>query len=402
MAVMLVIGKRVIPWVLHYMAHTGSRELFRLAVLSIALGVAYGASAIFDVSFALGAFFAGMILSESELSQRAATETLPLRDAFAVLFFVSVGMLVDPLIVVNDPGWLFLTLLIIVFGKSLAAFAIVRLFGYPTSHALTISASLAQIGEFSFILAGLGVSLALLPPHGRDLILAGAILSILLNPVLFVVLDWYLAKGKAAASAADLKAAAEQALREPIRPTELTDHVVLVGFGRVGHLVSDGLKAHGLPMLLIEENRPLATQARAAGLEVMHGNAATAEVIEAANLLGARHLIVAIPDAFEGGQIVMQARKINPTLPIIARSHSEEETAHLKSLGATTVIMGEHEIAMAMLADIECRSTPPLSACSAFRLHALMLIATTRAEWPPRTSTCSPTAMPCWCSAPPG
>jgi CPA2 family monovalent cation:H+ antiporter-2 len=352
-AVMLVIGKRVIPWVLHYMAHTGSRELFRLAVLSIALGVAYGASAIFDVSFALGAFFAGMILSESELSQRAATETLPLRDAFAVLFFVSVGMLVDPLIVVNDPGWLFLTLLIIVFGKSLAAFAIVRLFGYPTSHALTISASLAQIGEFSFILAGLGVSLALLPPHGRDLILAGAILSILLNPVLFVVLDWYLAKGKAAASAADLKAAAEQALREPIRPTELTDHVVLVGFGRVGHLVSDGIKAHGLPMLLIEENRPLATQARAAGLEVMHGNAATAEVIEAANLLSARHLIVAIPDAFEGGQIVMQARKINPTLPIIARSHSEEETAHLKSLGATTVIMGEHEIAMAMLADIE-------------------------------------------------
>jgi CPA2 family monovalent cation:H+ antiporter-2 len=351
-AVMLVIGKRVIPWVLHYMAHTGSRELFRLAVLSIALGVAYGASAIFDVSFALGAFFAGMILSESELSQRAATETLPLRDAFAVLFFVSVGMLVDPLIVVNDPGWLFLTLLIIVFGKSLAAFAIVRLFGYPTSHALTISASLAQIGEFSFILAGLGVSLALLPPHGRDLILAGAILSILLNPVLFVVLDWYLAKGKAAASAADLKAAAEQALREPIRPTELTDHVVLVGFGRVGHLVSDGIKAHGLP-LLIEENRPLATQARAAGLEVMHGNAATAEVIEAANLLSARHLIVAIPDAFEGGQIVMQARKINPTLPIIARSHSEEETAHLKSLGATTVIMGEHEIAMAMLADIE-------------------------------------------------
>jgi CPA2 family monovalent cation:H+ antiporter-2 len=351
-AVMLVVGKRVIPQVLHYTAHTGSRELFRLAVLAIALGVAYGASTIFDVSFALGAFFAGMILSESELSQRAASETLPLRDAFAVLFFVSVGMLVDPLIVVNDLGWLLATLLIIVVGKSLAAFAIVRLFGYPVSHALTISASLAQIGEFSFILAGLGVSLALLPPHGRDLILAGAIISILLNPVLFALLDRHLARGKAATPAPDQAAAAEQSLREPIQPTELNGHVVLIGFGRVGHLVAEGLTAHGVPTLLIEENRPLVAQARATGLEVIHGNAASSEVIEAANLAGASYLIVAIPDAFEGGQIVMQARKINPTLPIIARSHSEEETAHLKSHGATAVIMGEHEIAVAMLAYI--------------------------------------------------
>jgi monovalent cation:H+ antiporter-2, CPA2 family len=352
-AVMLVVGKRVIPQVLHYTAHTGSRELFRLAVLAIALGVAYGASTIFDVSFALGAFFAGMILSESELSQRAASETLPLRDAFAVLFFVSVGMLVDPLIIVNDLGWLLATLLIIVVGKSLAAFAIVRLFGYPVSHALTISASLAQIGEFSFILAGLGVSLALLPPHGRDLILAGAIISILLNPVLFALLDRHLASGKTATtSAPDLTAAAEQSLREPIQPTELSGHVVLVGFGRVGRLVAEGLTTHGVPMLLIEENRPLVAQARAAGLEVIHGNAASSEVIEAANLAGAVHLIVAIPDAFEGGQIVLQARKINPTLPIVARSHSEEETAHLKAHGATTVVMGEHEIAIAMLAHI--------------------------------------------------
>src|SRR4029450_8022928 len=190
-ALMLVVGRRVIPWLLHYVAHTGSRELFRLSVLAIALGVAFGAATLFDVSFALGAFFAGMILSESELSQRAASETLPLRDAFAVLFFVSVGMLVDPMIVVNDPGWLLATLLIILVGKSIAAFAIVRLFGYPTSHALTISARLAQIGELSFILAGLGGGLALLPAHGRALILAGAIISILLHPVLFVCLDWY-------------------------------------------------------------------------------------------------------------------------------------------------------------------------------------------------------------------
>ena len=193
-AIMLIVGKRVIPWLLHYVAHTGSRELFRLAVLAIALGCAFGAAALFDVSFALGAFFAGMIMSESELSQRAANETLPLRDAFAVLFFVSVGMLVDPMIVVREPIAVLATVLIIVIGKSIAAYAIVRMFRHPHSTALTISASLAQIGEFSFILAGLGVSLALLPERGRDLVLAGAIISILLNPLFFAWLDRILAR----------------------------------------------------------------------------------------------------------------------------------------------------------------------------------------------------------------
>ena len=184
-AFMLVIGRRVVPWLLHYVAHTGSRELFRLAVLAISLGVAFGSAMLFDVSFALGAFFAGMILAESELSHRAAQETLPLRDAFAVLFFVSVGMLVDPTIVMRDPLPLLATVFIIVVGKSAAAFLIVRAFGHPASTAWTISASLAQIGEFSFILAGLGVSLALLPERGRDLVLAGAIVSIFLNPLIF-------------------------------------------------------------------------------------------------------------------------------------------------------------------------------------------------------------------------
>ncbi len=193
-AIMLIVGKRVIPWILHYVAHTGSRELFRLSVLAIALGVAFGAAMLFDVSFALGAFFAGMMLSESELSQRAASETLPLRDAFAVIFFVSVGMLVDPTIVLREPIPLLATVLIIIVGKSLAAFVIVRLFGHPTSTAFTIAASLAQIGEFSFILAGLGIELTLLPDRGRDLILAGAILSILLNPLLFAALDHWWAK----------------------------------------------------------------------------------------------------------------------------------------------------------------------------------------------------------------
>ena len=222
-AVMLIVGKRVIPWVLHYMAHPGSRELFRLSVLVIELGAAFGAAELFDVSFALGAFFAGMILSESKLSQQAATETLPLRDAFAVLFFVSVGMLFDPTILVREPVPVVVTLLIILIGKSLAAFGIVRGFGYPNATALTISASLAQIGEFSFILANLGVALALLPEQGRDLVLAGAIISILLNPFLFGLLDRLLRKReKAAAETVTATAEGAPATREPIRPTRAT------------------------------------------------------------------------------------------------------------------------------------------------------------------------------------
>jgi CPA2 family monovalent cation:H+ antiporter-2 len=355
-AIMLVIGKRAIPWLLHAVVHSGSRELFRLCVLAIALGVAYGASTLFDVSFALGAFFAGMILSESELSQRAASETLPLRDAFAVLFFVSVGMLVDPTIVIREPLPLLATLFIILFGKSAAAYVIVRMFGYPRSHALTVSASLAQIGEFSFILAGLGVGLELLPERGRDLILAGAIISILLNPVLFALLDRYLATARPptqeAEPAAPPHAAGNTATREPIPATSLVDHVVLVGYGRVGRIVGAGLRQNQVPTLVIEELRPSAVEAREAGFEVIHGNATTAEVIEAANLAAARCLLAAIPDAFEGGQVVAQARTINPALPIVARCHSEAETEHLKKHGASRVIMGEHEIAMAMLADI--------------------------------------------------
>jgi len=350
-AVMLILGKRIIPWILHTMAHTGSRELFRLSVLVIALGAAYWSAELFGVSFALGAFFAGMILSESELSQRAAQETLPLRDAFAVLFFASVGMLFNPSIVVTAPIPLIVAILIIVIGKSLAAFAIVRIFGHPNSTALTISASLAQIGEFSFILASLGVSLALLPKEGSDLILAGAIFSILLNPILFAALDWYLAKP------ADAPASPETTSREPIPVTGLTDHVVLVGHGRVGSVVTPGLA--NTPLLVIEDDADAAEKIKATGTEVIAGNACDPEVIAAANLAHARCLLVAVPDAFEGGQIVEQARRINPALRILARSHSEEESAHLLRHGATLAIMGEQEIAKAMLADIAAQRIKP-------------------------------------------
>jgi K+:H+ antiporter len=349
-AIMLIVGKRLIPSVLHYMAHTGSRELFRLAVFVIALGAAFAAAELFGVSFALGAFFAGMILSESPLSQRAAEETLPLRDAFAVIFFVSVGMLFKPAILIEDPLAVLAALAIILLGKSLAAFAIIRLFGYPASTALLVSVSLAQIGEFSFILAGLGVDLGILPERGRNLILAGAILSILLNPLLFAGLDMLQAwRDKAKAEVKPVEPEEEGAAREPVHPTALTNHVVLVGHGRVGGVISEDLAERKVPLLVIESDDERLAELKAQGVESIAGNAADPEIIAAANLGAARCLLVAIPDAFEGGQVVEQARALNPKLSIIARAHSEAEVLHLKKHGASVVILSEHEMARAMV-----------------------------------------------------
>jgi CPA2 family monovalent cation:H+ antiporter-2 len=355
-AVMLIVGKKLIPAILHYVAHTGSRELFRLAVLSIALGVAYAAAELFGISLALGAFFAGMMLSESALSQQAATESLPLRDAFAVLFFVSVGMLFGPAIVVEAPLALLATVLIIMVGKSTVAYALVRLFKHSRSAALMVTASLAQIGEFSFILANRSLQLGLLPAEGRDLILGGAIISILLNPLLFAALDFYMArreKALAEAAAADQATAeAETPMREPIRPTSLKDHVVLIGHGRVGSYVSSALEELNLPLFVIEDNEDRVAALKERGIEAIQGNAADPALLPAANLSEARCLLVAIPDAFEGGQVVNQAHAINPKLPIIARAHSEEEVDYLRRHGASLVVMGEHEIAKAMLDNV--------------------------------------------------
>jgi CPA2 family monovalent cation:H+ antiporter-2 len=357
-AFMLIVGRRVIPWTLHAIAHTGSRELFRLAVLAIALGVAFGASKLFGVSLALGAFFAGMIMSESELSHRAAEESLPLRDAFAVLFFVSVGMLFDPMTIINDPLPLLATLAIIVVGKSLAAFFIVIAFGYPTGTALIISASLAQIGEFSFILAELGVGLGMLPEEGRDLILGGAILSILLNPLVFAAVTYLKPRLEkrlpaAAEPVADTKApVVEEPDVEEIRHTTLTDHAVLIGYGRVGSLVGDALKEVGKPFLVIEDADKTVAKLRDENIETIVGNAANGDILAAANLAGARQLILAIPNAFEAGQIVVKARAANPVISILARAHSDAEVQHLQDLGADAVIMGEREIARGIVAHI--------------------------------------------------
>ncbi|HEY4135225.1 MAG TPA: YbaL family putative K(+) efflux transporter [Alphaproteobacteria bacterium] len=342
-AVMLIVGRKAIPWLLHQIAYTGSRELFRLAVLAIALGVAFGAAQLFDVSFALGAFFAGMMLSESELSHEAAAETLPLRDAFAVLFFVSIGMLFSPAILVDDAWAVLATVFIIMIGKSLAAYAIVKAFGHPTRTALVISASLAQIGEFSFILAGLGVGLGLMPERARDLILAGALFSILLNPLFFLLIDKLLPKLQAES------ASAPTPVEETPQATGLYDHSVVIGHGRVGSLIVLALRDRGLPFLVVEENDERAAKLRALGVEAITGNAVKDDIRHLANMAGARRIFVAIPNAFESGQVVEQLRAANPQIEILARSHSDEETARLRELGASHVVMAESEVARAMI-----------------------------------------------------
>jgi CPA2 family monovalent cation:H+ antiporter-2 len=362
-ALMLLVGRRVIPWLLHYVVHTGSRELFRLGVLVIALGVAYGAAALFGVSFALGAFFAGMVLSESPLSQQAAAESLPLRDAFAVLFFVSVGMLFDPRILLADPWPILATFLIVTVGKSLPPFAIAMIFRRPMSTAVTMAASLAQIGEFSFILASLGVDLHLLDEKARDFILAGSILSIMVNPFLFAILDrvtpWLERRERASGAPAGEPVMA----RVELTPTQLTGHAVLVGYGRVGSLVGEALLRAGRPLLVIEDRAEIAAALKSKGVETIAGNATSAPVARAANIPKARWLVVAIPNGLEAGEIVEQARAANPTLEILARAHSDAEVEYLKGFGADFIIMGEREIAQAMIGHL---LGPPAGEAPAF------------------------------------
>ncbi|HEY4074809.1 MAG TPA: YbaL family putative K(+) efflux transporter [Herbaspirillum sp.] len=355
--VMLVFGRRLIPWILERIADTGSRELFRLAVLAIALGFALGATYIFGVSFALGAFFAGMILAESELSHRAAEESLPLRDAFAVLFFVSVGMLFDPSILVREPLLILATVFIIVVGKSLAALLIVRSFKYPLSTSLTIAASLAQIGEFSFILATLGISLGLLSTNGRDLILGGAILSILINPLLFVGLErlkpWL--KRREEEQERERKGDMEAIPSHAERPTPVLPqhaHAVLVGFGRVGHLAAEALQRLNQPFIVIEDHLDAVEILCVRGTPAIYGNAAAPGMLDAAHIAGARYLLIAIPDMLEAGQIIEHALKLNPNLHVIAHGQSIAEIEHLEKHGARDVIIGEQEIANCMVAKV--------------------------------------------------
>ncbi|WDJ84175.1 YbaL family putative K(+) efflux transporter [Xanthomonas campestris] len=353
-AVMLVVGRRVIPWSLEKVAATGSRELFTLAVLGIALGVAFGSAKLFGVSFALGAFFAGMLLKESELSHKAASDSLPLRDAFAVLFFVSVGMLFDPMILIAHPWQVLATFLTVTVGKSLAAFVIVRAFGHPTGTALTISTSLAQIGEFSFILAGLGVQLAILPETGRDLILAGALLSIVANPFLFSWLDRWQAK-----QAQDAPATVEPEL-PPGPPLQLDGHAIVIGYGRVGSALAQLLRSRGVPVLVIDDNGDHVAKAHAAGIPGIRGSAAADRVLAEARPEHAKIAILAIPQPLEAGEALAKLRAINPSLTLLARAHSDAEVKHLLEHGADGAVLAERELAYSLAEMV--MSTPPYRA----------------------------------------
>ncbi|MET3525496.1 MULTISPECIES: YbaL family putative K(+) efflux transporter [Phenylobacterium] len=344
---MIVVGRRLIPWLLARVVRTGSSELFTLSILAAGISIAYGASALFGVSFALGAFFAGMILKESELSHRAAADTLPLRDAFAVLFFVSVGMLFDPAVLVEQPLAVLATALIIIVGKSIAAFAIVKAFRKPTDTAVLISASLAQIGEFSFILVTLGLSLGLLPPAGRDLVLAGAVISIILNPLVFLFGDRARAR-RAAALAREVEAEREH---QPYRTTA-SDHVIVVGYGRVGRLVVERMKETGRVCVVIEDSLERVEELRTSGFDAVLGNATRAAVLAAAGIGRAKNLIVTVPNSLEAGEIIARGRNANPSLRIVGRAQSDREIQHLQERGADRVIMGEREIARLMSLEV--------------------------------------------------
>jgi len=361
-AVMLLVGRRVIPWILERIAGTGQRELFTLSVLAIALGVAFGSALLFGVSFALGAFFAGMLLNESEFSHQAANDSLPLRDAFAVLFFVSVGMLFDPMILVNRPVEVLATAFIIIFGKSVAAYFIVRVFGHPNTTALTISASLAQIGEFAFIIAGLGVSLGMLSPDEQSLVLAGALISIMLNPMIFRVLDRHLEKLKAArdateeAAAAKARAEAEQLERDRPR-LDIDNHTIVVGYGRVGRQLALLLKERGVPVVVVEEEADLAEKARTEGMPAVRGNVAAEAVMLEALPERARLAVFAIPRALEAGETIERMKKLNPEITVLARAHSEKEVKHLLAHGADGTVLAERELAFSLAEMV--MSTPP-------------------------------------------
>ncbi len=348
-AAMLVAGRRAIPWLLGRVVRTGSRELFTLAVLAIALGIAVGAATIFGVSFALGAFVAGVVVSESDFSHEAATNALPLQDAFAVLFFVSVGMLFDPMILVREPLRVLAVLTIVMLGKSAAAFAIVLVFCYPLRTALTISASLAQIGEFSFILVALGASLGLVPPAAQGLVVASALLSITLNPFAFRVvepIERWLRRHRTVAQV--LERPAGDLAKLPMPDAALHDHTVLVGHGRVGGPVAAELALHGVPYVIIEQSRERAETLRERGLPVIYGDATRPEVLAAAHLERARLVIVAAPDAYQVRAILQLTRRLNFTARVVARTHGDEERAFLESHGAERALVAERELAVSL------------------------------------------------------
>ena len=364
---MLVAGRRLLPWVLWQISRTGSRELFTLSVIVAAIGIAYGAAQLFSVSFALGAFFAGMVMRESEFSHRAAEESLPLRDAFSVLFFLAVGMLFEPKILLEQPLHVLAVVGIIIVGKSLAAMAIVLAFRYPLNSALTVSASLAQIGEFSFIVAGLGLSLGLLPAEGMSLVLAGALISIALNPLLFATAEplrrWILKKS---AYARSLEARDDPYAELPMSTDRkfLEGQVVLVGYGRVGRRVGRALAFRHIPFVVAEQNRELVEDLRKQGIAAVSGDATDPTVLIQAHIAQAAMLVVATPDPLNVRQMVNTAKTLNPEIEIVLRTHSEDESRLFRKENLGTVFFGEEELAKGMTEHVLERFDPQFFSAS--------------------------------------
>ncbi len=361
-ALMLIVGRRVLPWMLSQVASTGSRELFTLAVVATAIGIAYGSAQLFSVSFALGAFFAGMVMRESEFSHRAAEESLPLRDAFSVLFFVSVGMLFDPAVLLDEPLHVLGVVAIIIIGKSLAAMALVLVLRYPLNTALTVAASLAQIGEFSFILAGLGRSLGLLPAEGMSLVLAGALISIALNPFVFAAIvplsRWVLERSELARRL-ERRGDPFAELPPSTERKYLQGQVVLVGYGRVGRRIAHALGERGIPYVVAEQNREQVEALRQQGVAAVSGNAADPAVLIQAHIAQAAMLVIATPDPLGVRQMADTARALNPAIEIVLRTHGEDESRLLRQDGIGTVFHGEEELAKGMASHVLRRFAPP-------------------------------------------
>lgn len=348
---MLLAGRRMVPWILGKVVKTGSRELFTLAVLAIALGIAVGVAGLFGVSFALGAFFAGIVVSESDFSHEASTNALPLQDAFAVLFFVAVGMLFDPAVLVEQPARVAGAVAVVVFAKSLAAFGLVLAYRYPLRTALTIAASLAQIGEFSFILVALGVGLGLVPQEAQSLVVAVAITSIAIHPLTFRAVEplsrWLRTRSELAGSRERL---ADELTQFPpgLSEADLNGHVVVVGSGRVGGPIVAELARHGLPHVIVEQSREKAEELRQAGWPVIYGDASRPEVLSGARLERAKLVLVTAPDAYQARATLAVGKQLNPNVEVVVRTHSDSERLWLEQHGASYALVSERELAVSM------------------------------------------------------
>ncbi len=377
-ALMALVGRRAVPWLLTHVARTGSRELFTLAVLAVSLGVAVGAASLFGVSFALGAFVAGVVISESDLSYRAGADALPMQDAFAVIFFVSAGMLIDPRMLLDQPLRVATTVGVILVGNTLVAAILLVWLRHPLGAALRLGASLGQIGEFSFILAGLGVSLGVLSEDGRSLILAAALCTIVLNTPLYVALDRlsdWLARYPRLLDRLERQKAPRMAATDLWMATPV-NHAILIGYGRVGRTIGEAFERVGVPFIAIDQDRRVVDAMRTLGVSAIFGDATRPGILDHAKPEFARLLVIATPDPYHARHIIELARAKNPDIDIIVRTHADLELEFFERLGVQKALMGERELAFGMayhaLRSVGCEDDRADDVISALRGGARM------------------------------